>query len=422
VVTQKTKTGGSSNMQTRNRLRTSTPDIHRLQEATSLLANAEWVAVRSSGVLALQETAGNSATAGWIQRQTTLFERQDGKSTGPVVQRDPIFAAVTSSQTPGSVPPPTPDKLRKLNIDTGTELRRLAGGAIHQAAIEFQMGCMDVKDDIAKRAKQTNEMLSLMVDILAGFAAPAFAGTIVAAGLLRKNLAAAVKQAGSQDPDLAWTALWDEANIMDEMHKRGLDLVPAFLDKVSGDNLKATFTGAAKAATTAIKNGGPTLSGAAQSQVADQMGQLALQAAQDLDRSLSTLQEPELTALLISLDASVANKTQYADSIRRYMTEVLQISGSSSNQFGSGAKKLVKMNAYGGPRLAIVETGMEGIIIGTPFTDFVSWVSPAMEQPALAKAGLTIDQVPEIDPDTVGNTPFGKKLTTPGRKDSRILH
>ena len=344
------------------------------------------------------------------------------RPTSAVVQRDAIFNAVVGSQPPGSTPAPTPDQLRKLNIDVGAELRRLAGDSVTRAAIEFQMACADVKAEIEKNVKQQAEMAALMIDIIAGFAAPAFAGAMASSfagnAVLRQDLAAAAKRAGSQDPDIAWTATWEASNLEDKMRDMGISVEPGFLERVSGDNLKATFTGAAKSASTVIKNSGPTLSTVQKEKLCDQMGVLAVQAAQDLDRSLSGLQESEIAALLVSFDARSANKTAYADSIRRYFAEVLSIGGTvGGTESGSGKIKLVKMNAWGGPRLATVDQGTDIVLGLVPVssTRFVSWVSPAMEQSALDRAGMTIDQVPEVNSDNVS----GKSPPAPA--DSRII-
>lgn len=389
------------------------------QAGRSLLAHELAHVMQQGGDGRLTSLAGRAEalTPRWA---SSVFVAARRHAAPRIVQRSPIFEAALGP-APGSMPVPSADKLDQLNIDAGGELRRLAGNAIHAAATQFQLACMDVKADLQKRAKQVNDMLSLVLDICAGFAAPAFAGKIIGDALLRRNLAAAVKAANSHDVDKAWGGMLDEANILEEMMKKGVAVNPSFLDKISGDNLKATFTGAARGASNAIKNAGPTTLTSDKEKIVDQLGQLAQLGAQDLDRSLAFLEVQDWTSILISLDASVANKANYAVAISRFLNEVLTIGETQGNQFGGGTNRLVKVNAFGGPRLAVVKSGQEGIIFGTPFTDFVSWVSPGMEQGALERAGMTLDQVPNLDPGQVGNTPFGKGLTPPGPDDSRIL-
>lgn len=350
----------------------------------------------------LQKTIGNQAVGFLVSSQ-----RRDPF----VIQREPILDAMSSGKT-GELPPLTPDELRQLNVEASSELRRLAGNAIWSAKGQFEWGCEDVKEDLAKRAKQQAEMIAVVVDIMAGFAAPALAGALVAESALRKTLAETTKKAKIGD----LSAMVDSINALEKLKERGASLNPQFWDRISGDNLKATFTGAAKVPVQGIKTLGPSVLTGDKKKIVAQLGQLAHQGAQDLDRSLPTLSEWELMALIVGLDAGKTNRATYADAIRRYLSEVIPIGEGWTAQTGGGKTELVKMNAYGGFRLAVVESGVAGAIFGTPYHDFKSWISPGMQAGALSRAGMTMSQVPALDPAIISN-----HIPPPSREDSQIM-
>jgi hypothetical protein len=401
-----------------------------------VVALGQGTSPREAAVLSLQRSAGNRATLAALRagalgpRRPSRLDRSVifAASNEPVhpppvrkassrqIQRDPIFTAITGGQA-GNVAAPTPEEIAKLNIDVGTELRRLAGNAVNRAAEQFDRGCDAVKGDLEKAAKQQAELIALAVDIMAGFAAPGLAAVILTsraakASAIQKLL---VDTGKINDLAAAGNAALDKLDVLEQIRTVGLDLSPSFIDKVSGDNLKATFTGASKIATQTIKTVGPAKLAGSSMGVLAALSAMVAAGAQDLDRSLASKSEEELFALILALDANVANANSYAAQIRAYLSQVVPIGATSTNEFGSGTKSLVKMNAYGGPRLAVVDSGMEGIIFGTPFYEFVSWISPSMEASALARAGLTLDQVPAFDPDKLSS------LAAPLPGQSRIL-
>jgi hypothetical protein len=378
-------------------------------------------------LFALQRTAGNSAVSGVLQRQLPPAGAGPQQKQAKLhVQREPILTAATSSDAgPGKVPPLTPDELRALNVEVSTELRRLAGNAIGSAVEQFHRGCDSVKSELEKRAKQQSELIALVADIVGGFAVPALAGRMLADVALRKTLTDSVK---SQRLGGNLAALATEIDTMHALKKRGADLNPQFWEKVSGDNIKATFTSAVKGAGAAIKNIGPSVLTGNKAKIIDELSSLATAGRQDLDRSLATKSESELLAIIVALDVATANQTVYAKTIARYLEEVIPIGASWAAQTGGGTVKLVRMNAYGGWRLAVVESGTSGMLFGTPYDDFKSWVSPGMQTSALARAGLPVNQaplevvlkmVPVMDPAKMSGS--RTHLPPPTAEDSALL-
>jgi hypothetical protein len=143
----------------------------------------------------------------------------------------------------------------------------------------------------------------------------------VADAALRKTLSDASKRARLGDLG----AMVNEINALQALKDRGANLNPGFWDKVSGDNIKATFTGAVKGATTAIKTAGPGLLTGSKPKVLAELSQLATLGRQDLDRSLATKSEAELLSIMVALDASKANETVCAATIGRYPAEIVPI-------------------------------------------------------------------------------------------------
>lgn len=394
--------------------------------ATTDISSATRVRPKDSRhrLLELQRAAGNEAVVEMLApavRGAAGARAPGGRAPG-VVQREAILeAAMATGTEPGKVAALTPDELTNINVEASIELRRLAGNAIGSAVEQFHRGCDAVKSELEKRAKQQAELVALVADIMAGFAVPALAGKLVADAALRRTLADAGKRARIGDLG----AMVNEINALQTLKDRGAGLNPSFWDKVSGDNIKATFTGAVKSATTAIKNAGPGLLTGSKPKVIAELSQLATLGRQDLDRSLATKSESELLAIIVALDASNANETVYATAIKHYLEEIIPIGSSWTSQVGGGTNKLVKVNAYGGWRLAVVESGTAGMIFGTPFNDFKAWVSPGMQNGALARAGLpvqssplevVIGMVPVLDPSTISN-----HIPAPSAEDSAIL-
>jgi hypothetical protein len=125
---------------------------------------------------------------------------------------------------------------------------------------------------------------------------------------------------------------------------------------------------------------------------------------QDMDRSLPAKSESELMAIIMGLDASKANEGAYAAQVRRYLQEVLTIGQGPMTESGVSVVKLVKMNAYGGMRLALVDTGTDIILglIATQRNLFKSWVAPDTVESAVARAGCsTSKDVPELNPEKI---------------------
>jgi hypothetical protein len=344
-------------------------------------------------ILQLQQQAGNRAVSGLLApaEGALVGEYAPLMRSDLVVQREPILTAATAPDSAaGKVPVLTPDELSRLNVEASTELRRLAGNAVGSAVEQFHRGCDAVKSELEKKAKQQVELIALVADVIGGFTAPALAGSLLADIALRKTLASAGKNARIGNLE----AMVDEINAMQALKERGADLNPQFWEKISGDNIKATFTGAMKGATTAIKNAGPGVLTGSKPKIIAELSHLATLGRQDLDRSLATKSESELLAIIAALDASKANETVYAGTIKHYLDEVIPIGSTWAAQTGGGNTRLVKMNAYGGWRLALVESGTQGAIFGTPYDDFKAWVSPGMQTSALARAGLPVGQVP----------------------------
>lgn len=374
---------------------------------------------------ALQSSAGNRAVVRLVGR---VPERSSGGTRTAVarapakrmVQREPLLtAAASKSTTPGQVQFSMAD-IQALNSFAGAELRRLAGNAITRAAEQFHRGCDAVRADIEKSAKQTTELIAMVAEIVMGFAAPPLAGVILANSVIRKSLVSAYAAQAAATTAAAKSA--STLDILDLIRDRGATIAPSFLDKVSSDTVKATLTGATKAGALAIKTAGPGLLTGNSKTVLSELNQLATLGAQDMDRSLAGKSESELVAIVAAFDSNLLNESTYAVAIRRYMAEVIPIGQATQNEHGHGTKRLVRMNAYGGFRLAVVESGMEGTIAGTKFNQFVTWVSPAMQESALARAGVThAGQVPEFDPDKLGSWLGAGSLPAPTAGNSQIL-
>jgi hypothetical protein len=374
-------------------------------------------------ILRLQQTAGNAAVNGLLAMPSRRAgNRLPAPASAARMQRDPILtAAVEAGATPGKVPVLTPEELIQINVEASIELRRLAGNAIGSAVEQFHRACDAVKADLEKAAKQRTELVGLVADILGGFAVPGLAGRLVAETALRKTLVDASRRARVGDLG----AMTTEITTMAALRQRGAALHPQFADRISEDHLKATFNGAMKVMTTAIKNAGPGVLTGSKPKVIAELSHLATLGRQDLDRSLATKSESELLAIIVALDAGKANETTYQDTIRRYLDEVVPIGAAWMAQSGGGRTKLVRMDAYGGFRLAVVESGTAGMVVGTPYHDFKAWVSPGMQVAALAREGLSTEQaplevllkqVPILDPGKISNS-----IPAPTAADSAIL-
>jgi hypothetical protein len=417
--------------------RTSSPRHQPDAESDARVAPAPSATPRAVGrVLALQRSVGNRATAAAITRgaflpgdgsalaRAPLLERQPpsaapalGHADTVRVQRDPIFNAITSGHA-GDVTPMTPDEIAALNIDVGTELRRLAGNAVNRAAQQFSEGCNAVKKELEAAAKQQSELIALAVEIAVGFAAPGLATAImssnaVQAAAVRKLLVDTGKINNIREAGAAALANLDH---LEKLRALGCGVNPGFADRLTGDNLKATFNAVSKSAQLTIKTVGPAKLAEPSADVVAALSSLVAAGAQDLDRSLTSKSEQELFSLILALDASVANASSYAAQIRRYLAQVAPIGSSHLSEFGGSTKRLVKMDAYGGIRLALIESGESGIVFGTSFNEFVSWISPSLEDSALSRAGLRLDQVPVFDPAKISN-----HIDAPTAANSRIL-
>jgi hypothetical protein len=335
---------------------------------------------------------------------------------GALIQRDPIFNAVAAGGT-GEVKAMTPEEIAALNLDVGAELRRLAGNAVTRAAQQFDQGCNQVKKELEAAARQQAQLIALAVDIMTGFAAPGLTSILTAkaaeASAVRKLL---VDTGKIRNLTAAHSAALDNLDNIEKLKAIGAGVNPSFVEKVSGDNLKATFTAVGKIGSETIKAVAPSKLTGPAANIVGALSSSVAAAAQDIDRSLAGKSNEELFALIIALDASVANSNTYAAQIHRFLTEVMPIGATTGNEFGSSTTSLVKMNAYGGPRLAVVETGTSGVVFGTPFSEFVAWIAPSMEESALARAGLKLDQVPVFNPDKLSSLPAPASTA-----DSRIL-
>jgi hypothetical protein len=389
-------------------------------------------------VLALQARVGNHATAraiatgrlgpgrgaGLARTPAFIDGARPGRGRGGgLLQRDPIFTAITSEEL-GSTEALTPDQLAKLNLDAGAELRRLAGNAVNRAAEQFGRGCDAVKAEIEKAAKQRAELIALAADIAVGFAAPGLA--VAATGAIKPVERGVINRLlvdTRKIDNLAAASSVALANLdaLEKVRRLGFGVNPSFTTKVSGDALKTTYTAVGKGASQTIKTVGAAKLADTSLGVVAALSSMVAMGAQDLDRSLPGRSEEELYALILALDAGVANATTYAAQIRNYLQTVVPIGSSSLNPHGGGKTSLVKMNAYGGPRLAVVETGVSGTFAGTPFASFVSWVSPTLEDAALQRAGLQLANVPDFNPDKLDIIPGRVTLPAPAATESRIL-
>jgi hypothetical protein len=372
---------------------------------------------------AAQRTAGERA-AQIVQRETVLVDTGvSGDSAGDpgarnsdralVVQREPIFISSAARGgggvgAPGTVQPLTPDQLQKLNVEIGAELRREAGNAITRAVEQFHRACDTVKKELDAVAAQKAALISLAIDIIGGFAAPGLAAPIGAEIATRQTLRTSFASPGGSSLIHGLAAdtqrALEKLDTLAELRDLGATLNPAFWERLNGDQLKATFTGAFKGASLAAKSMPPSQSTQEKKDTVTDLSYASTLMAQDMDRSLPAKSESELMAIIMGLDASKANEGAYAAQVRRYLQEVLTIGRGPMTESGVSVVKLVKMNAYGGMRLALVDTGTDIILglIATQRNLFKSWVAPDMVESAVARAGCsTSKDVPELNPEKI---------------------
>jgi hypothetical protein len=184
------------------------------------------------------------------------------------------------------------DDASRADIIGDTRLR------IGLAFTAFGNACTAYRDAIKNEAKARAEMFSTVIDIATGFLAPAFAtvGTaLLAARAATKVSGPAAKVAGAAAANAT--------------------TVRSLISQ--SDKFKATFTGASKVATLAIKSNAMALFGETDIDAFASKLRDAFQAgAAALSTSLSTLDDNQMITLWAGFDDAAANETAYRAALK----------------------------------------------------------------------------------------------------------
>jgi hypothetical protein len=339
-----------------------TPDRReREAEAPSARASAPVV-----DVLMLQRSAGNGAVARMLAGRRTVARQ----TPGPIPQTDK-----------------SADDLRVIDPTGRDRLEKEAHSRVNQAFSAFQMAALAHQDALKAEAKAEAEIFAAAIDILTGFAAPAFAkwaGDKLAARAAEKMTEAASKEKVTQ-------------------------LIS------TSDKLKASFSGATKGATTAIKAKASALFGESDAdQFAKSLRTSFHAGAQSLTDSIGGMSDDQLLAVWLAYDYDYTNEDVYRSALvtlfQQFKDFVRPIGSTDASVggiegFGESVfidRKAVYMNAYGKVRLALVKlTTVKGIFNDGSELNFDKWVPDQIAPWVVEKSERKYGKVQTIDPATI---------------------
>jgi hypothetical protein len=318
-------------------------------------------------VLMLQRSAGNVAVSRMLAERSLLARQHKPSEQGPI---PPIDKQA--------------DDLRVIDPAGRDRLEKETHSRVNQAFSAFQMAALAHQDALKAEAKAEAEIVAAAIDILTGFAAPAFAA--FAGAKLSARAAEKMTEAASKEKVVALIS--------------------------TSDTLKASFTGATKAATATIKLKSSALFGETDAdQFAKSLRTTFHAGAQSLTDSIGGMKDDALLAVWCAYDFDYTNEDvyraalvtlfkQFKEFVRPVGHEDLSVGGVEG--FGESIfqdRKAVYMDAYGQVRLALVRlTTTKGIFTDGSELTFDKWVPDKIAPWVVSKSEQKFGKVETIDP------------------------
>lgn len=320
------------------------------------------VARQPGGAAAAQQTA-NQAQQTANQAQQSANQAATA-ATGAQTTADAAKQAAADAMTAAN---------GALDAAKLAELRSVARFHINLAFTEYVSACRDVRDSIKAAAKQSAELMAMVLDIAMGFAMP--------------GLARGLAGWANRIPVGATTLEYRVA--MAALNTDNVKAMFAGLTKVAGQELKMhSMELAGETETDAFLNDLETHTHAAFQKVGDDLGG----------------QDAAHAGVVASMfDVSVANKSTYRNEIKnltdKFERQVSPIGERSPfDESSNSAPYVVRVRDGSSIRLALVEY-QPGLFGSSWLSHYwlLQWISPEMEQLALAKQNATGGRVETID-------------------------
>jgi hypothetical protein len=269
----------------------------------------------------------------------------------------------------------------RLNLTSDTRSR------VDNAFNAFGWACNAHREAIKNEAKARAELLSAVIEIAAGFGAPAFA--TIATTRLAAKAASRAAAAGATPVKTA--------NVVSLISQT--------------DKFKATFSGVTKAATTTIKNNAMPLFGETDIDKFSSGLRDAFHAgAQDLNTSLGSITDDDaLFAIWSAYDVEFTKEAVYKDALtslfNRYRSQVGPIGTQQAVSrvlYSRVDTRAYRMDAYGKVRLALLQDQLHGRAeYRSQARTFVAWISDDLADVAVKVTEERFGKVETIDPGTI---------------------
>ena len=316
--------------------------------------------------MALQRSAGNAAVARQLSR-------------GGQLARDPVATIPPDTAEPSAGPP-----ARALSKDERQRFEREAGEHVTQAMPAFATACAHHREALKSKAKADAELMALVIDILAGFAAPVFATWV--AGKMAAKVAARAKESAD----------------VTEIGK----LTKILQDR---DMTKAAFTGATKVGQQAIKANSFALFGETEHDAFLITAQNAFhKGGQAITDHIGDMSDLELVATWGAYSYEYTNVDVYravlGDLLGKYDKFVQGVGKQHFEIKNRGItedevdmeNRVYMADLYGKPRAILVHAVDAGW--GGPMLSFSGYVPPEVEGMAKKKTEQIFGKVEAIDP------------------------
>jgi hypothetical protein len=285
-----------------------------------------------------------------------------------------------------TIPPDTPSKsaappARGLSKDERQRFEREAGEHVTQAMIAFATACAHHRESLKARAKADAELVSLVIDIAAGFAAPVFATWVV--GKMAAKVQAATK---------AGTEIGSLTKLLNDR-----------------DQVKAAFTAATKVGQQAIKANSFALFGETEHDAFLQATQNAFhQCGQAITDHIGDMTDLELVTTWAAyayehtnidvyksaIGTLLGNYDKFVRDLGKHHYEVKN-RGITEDEVDT-ENRVYMADLYGRPRAILVYTADTGW--GPPQKSFRGYVPPEIEARAKKKTEQIFGKILTIDP------------------------
>jgi hypothetical protein len=336
-------------------------------------------------VLRLQRLAGNAAVVRYLSAAgvpARAARNLAGAGQSARISRDPV-ATIPPDSAPAAAGPPA----RALSKDERQRFEREAGEHVTQAMPAFATACAHHREALKSKAKADAELMSLVIDIAAGFAAPVFATWI--AGKMAAKVAARV---GTADAEAV-------GNLTKILQNR--------------DMTKAAFTSATKVGQQAIKANSYALFGETDHDAFLITAQNAFhKGGQAITDHLGDMTDVELVATWGAYAYEHTNVDVYRSAIGDLLGKYDKfVGGQAAKHFeikdrgiATGdvvdtENRVYMADLYGRRRAILVYSSDAGY--GKPWRRFSGYVAPEVEAAAKARTAKLFGSVETIDPSTI---------------------